>query len=228
MKKCPNCGQFTARTKDWACPWCGYPLLSRSYRIIPKTYGELKEERLREQRALLGQLAPQPEETSQSQTEVTPRPEPVPELEIKLPPEPEAEPSVKSKHEITTEPEPEQTPEDQLEAVPEPKPTAAGPDVDELFSTLEADKVAAEAQYKDKILKVTGLVYRTVINENMDVDYVILTSAKKYGEWKVTCTFDKKHGQELNRLVEQDTVTVQGKYGGFRANILMHDCVLIK
>ena len=46
MPKCPNCGRETARTEDWACQWCGYPLLSESYKKIPKTFKQLKEERL--------------------------------------------------------------------------------------------------------------------------------------------------------------------------------------
>ena len=50
MRKCPNCGQPTVRTKDWACPWCGYPLLSRSYGEIPKTYEELKPKAVRSER----------------------------------------------------------------------------------------------------------------------------------------------------------------------------------
>ncbi len=45
MQKCPNCGRPTARTEDWACQWCGYPLFSRSYKKIPKTFRELREER---------------------------------------------------------------------------------------------------------------------------------------------------------------------------------------
>ncbi|MFC2022918.1 hypothetical protein ACFLTL_02015 [Chloroflexota bacterium] len=49
MLNCPNCGQPTKRTEDWACFLCGYPLLSRSYRKIPKTYKQLKEERSHEQ-----------------------------------------------------------------------------------------------------------------------------------------------------------------------------------
>lgn len=48
MKNCPNCGRPTLRTEDWACQWCGYPLLSKSYKKIPKTYREIKEEALRE------------------------------------------------------------------------------------------------------------------------------------------------------------------------------------
>jgi hypothetical protein len=45
MPACPNCGRQTQRTKDWACEWCGYPLLSRAYKKIDKTYRELQEER---------------------------------------------------------------------------------------------------------------------------------------------------------------------------------------
>jgi uncharacterized protein len=46
MPRCPNCHREALRTEDWACQWCGYPLLSKSYKKIPKTYKELREERL--------------------------------------------------------------------------------------------------------------------------------------------------------------------------------------
>lgn len=45
MRKCPNCGRVAVKTEDWACQWCGYPLLSASYEIS-KNYKELREERL--------------------------------------------------------------------------------------------------------------------------------------------------------------------------------------
>ena len=44
MQKCPNCGQTTTRTEDWACPWCGHPLLSRSYKKVAKTFRQIKKE----------------------------------------------------------------------------------------------------------------------------------------------------------------------------------------
>ncbi len=31
MPKCPNCGLKAEITRDWACRWCGYPLISRYY-----------------------------------------------------------------------------------------------------------------------------------------------------------------------------------------------------
>ena len=42
---CPNCGRPTMRTADWVCQWCGYPLLSGSYKKLDKTYAELQAER---------------------------------------------------------------------------------------------------------------------------------------------------------------------------------------
>jgi hypothetical protein len=45
MAACPNCGRQTLRTKDWACQWCGYPLISRAFKKIDKTFKELQEER---------------------------------------------------------------------------------------------------------------------------------------------------------------------------------------
>jgi ribosomal protein L37E len=45
MASCPNCGRQTLRTKDWACQWCGYPLISRAFKVIDKTFKELQAER---------------------------------------------------------------------------------------------------------------------------------------------------------------------------------------
>ncbi len=75
MKKCPNCGRPTERTKDWACIWCGHPLLSGSYRRIEKTYQELKAERLPRQEPVKEEKAeklPRQEPTEEEKTEKSP------------------------------------------------------------------------------------------------------------------------------------------------------------
>ena len=46
MPRCPNCYRETMRTKDWACYLCGYPLASPVFKLIDKTYGEIRQERL--------------------------------------------------------------------------------------------------------------------------------------------------------------------------------------
>jgi len=46
MPRCPNCFRETMRTTDWACYLCGYPLASPGFKLIEKTYGQIREERL--------------------------------------------------------------------------------------------------------------------------------------------------------------------------------------
>lgn len=46
MPRCPNCFRETMRTTDWACYLCGYPLASPGFKLVEKTYGQIREERL--------------------------------------------------------------------------------------------------------------------------------------------------------------------------------------
>lgn len=290
MPNCPNCGQPTSRTRDWACQWCGYPLISKAFRPIPKTYKELQEERRPverlpvEREAEVPTLEPEPipppeiepvaeveaepvveperEPVAEAEPEpVEPKPEPKrrrkrvlkpkakpePEVEVAAEAEPvETKPKPRRRRKPAPEPEPEQVvepePEPVLEAeaepTPEPEPVVE-PETEQtsglievgiegLYSAFTADRDASDARYKNRMLRVTGLLYRTVINENLDVAYIILTSAKKYGEWKVSCTFNKEHEKELRQLTTQQMVTVQGNYDGYRVNIQMRDCVLVR
>ena len=93
MPKCPNCGLETLRTEDWACQWCGYPLISSSYKKIPKTYHQLKQESLHDSKPV-----PEPELEPEPETEAIPEakeePAPEPEREVEPVPEPELEPAM--------------------------------------------------------------------------------------------------------------------------------------
>ena len=240
MPRCPNCGQKTARTEDWACQWCGYPLLSESYKKIPQTYKQLQEEELYKYKPSVAE--PEPEPVPEPEPEPAPEPEPEPIPELKLEPTPEPEP--------IAEPEPEPIPEPELEPTPEPEPIAepepeliAEPEpapvlepeptsgviestVEQLNSAYQADKIAANKKLTNNILKVTGVVDRIVVREHLDIQYILLTSAEKRALWNVRCTFDKKEAHNLNRLTTGQTVTVQGKYDGYERNIIMKECVL--
>ncbi|HAS27626.1 MAG TPA: hypothetical protein DCR59_00220 [Dehalococcoidia bacterium] len=46
MPRCPNCFRETMRTTDWACYLCGYPLASPGFKLVEKTYSQIREERL--------------------------------------------------------------------------------------------------------------------------------------------------------------------------------------
>lgn len=213
MLKCPNCGLETTRTEDWACQWCGYPLLSRSYERIPKTYKQLKEE---------GLFKPKPMPKPEREPEPVPQPEPEPEPEPIL----ESEPALESEREPILEPqrEPELVPEPELE----PTPVAMELNVEELFSAYEADGVAADAKFANKLLKVTGVVAMIDVKDMLDTHNIRLTGAERNLLQSVRCMFDKKHAEVLNRLTIGQTVTVQGKYDGSIIEIRMIDCVLFR
>lgn len=140
MADCPNCGRQALRTKDWACQWCGYPLISNAFKVIDKTYKEIQEERLN----VLKQNSPKEkfEFKVEYQPEPAPRKEPTqkpvykPRLEPEPPPQPQnnqsalAEPITQSiqirPEEFTPAPEPvgqEPPVINQAEANPEPTPT---------------------------------------------------------------------------------------------------------
>jgi len=196
MQKCPNCGQTTVRTEDWACQWCGYPLLSESYKKVTKTYKQLKEEKLDKRKPLVREEI---------------EPEPI------MKPEPVSE----------SEPEPIMEPEPVSELEPEPLPAAIEVTAEEVLSAYETDGVAADAKFVSKILKVTGVVNRIEVSDVRDVYEIRLTSTEKTHSESVRCTFNKKHGAELEQLTTGQTVAVQGKYDGSIIEIRIIDCVLV-
>ena len=202
MGKCPNCGRVTARTQDWACQWCGYPLLSGFYKKIPKTFRQLKEEEPHE-----------PESSAGEEPEASILPNHVPLMPTH-----------------TAEPEPKQAlePEQMMEPEPEPEPIPAAKEttVEQLISAYEVDEAAADAEFVNKFLKLTGVVIKIEVNDTLDVHYIVLTSAEKKGPQSVRCTFSKKYGAQLNKLAKKQTVTVQGKYNGSIIAMRMRDCVL--
>lgn len=128
MPRCPNCGRETLRTEDWACQWCGNPLLSGAFKKIPKTYRELQEERSFEVRPAL-EDEPAPAPVAAVEVAPIPRaPEPEPEIapETPAPPEPvaEVEAEVKAESEVEPSPEPEGEPVAEEEPVAEAEPVA--------------------------------------------------------------------------------------------------------
>ena len=95
-------------------------------------------------------------------------------------------------------------------------------------SAFQSDRVAAEAKITDKTLRVTGVVDSIFVKDTLGLHYAILAGAEKGGVWKVRCTFDREHARELKQLTTGQTVTVQGEYDGYRKNILMNRCVLVR
>ncbi len=221
MPRCPNCSRETMRTEDWACQWCGYPLLSGSYKKIPKTYKQLKEERLYKP-----EPEPEAEQVPESQKKPVPEVEPIPEEIPILLPKPELEREAEPIQERESGPELE---EEEAEPVQEsePEPAAMELTVEELLSAYETDEVAADAKFVNNILRVTGVVAMIDIKDKLDTHYIRLTGAEGNLLQSVQCVFDKKHAPALEQLEKGQTVTVQGTYNGSIIAIRMVDCVLV-
>jgi len=122
MPKCPNCGRDTYRTEDWACQWCGHPLLYGAFKRVPKTFRQIQEERgyspepdLGDEPELVQVAKAKPAATPPPPSSPPPQmsePEPEPEIEpeIPSPPEPVAEVATEAEvkgEAITSEPEAE-------------------------------------------------------------------------------------------------------------------------
>ena len=200
MPDCPNCGQKTERTEDWACRWCGYPLLSRSYKKTSKTYKQLRDEGLYKSSTY----------TTESDLEPIVEPERIPVAQI--------EPGT------ITEPKPLWKLE--AEAIVESKSIIVVT-AEELLSAYETKGLAADKEFTNKILKVTGIITRILINDFNNRYEIDLTGTEEHELGDIQCTFDKSHLSELNRLVIGQTVTVQGQYNGFVINSLLKDCMLV-
>jgi hypothetical protein len=83
MAVCPNCGRQALRTKDWACQWCGYPLISRAFKVIDKTYKELQEERSLNSMTVDADIDAKPGYEEETAFEPEPEPERKPQKEKK-------------------------------------------------------------------------------------------------------------------------------------------------
>ena len=254
MANCPNCGQATERTQDWACQWCGYPLVSGSFRQMSKTYQEAKAERLQKLAVVEvietdiqeGTDVAEATEVAADVSESTAEPEaPEPDIvdeakkavevepEIKSEPVPEPEPAAEA--ELTSEGEP--VVEDSGEAgetgesIPEIDATQSPGiiliTIEELNEACHADSEAAEARFAGSILQITAEVGRIPPVESSEKPCLILISSEKPTAMNILCVFDKQHEAAINNLLEGQLVTVQGRYDGCVMNILVNDCVLI-
>ena len=98
---------------------------------------------------------------------------------------------------------------------------------EELLSTYKAEGAAADAQYANRLLKITGVVNRIEVKAELNIHYITLASSQGSLLENMRCVFDKKHADELNRLIVGQEVTVQGKYDGSVIDMRMKDCVLV-
>ncbi|MFQ5997426.1 MAG: hypothetical protein ACE5KP_07385, partial [Dehalococcoidales bacterium] len=114
------------------------------------------------------------------------------------------------------------------ELEPEPTTGIITVTVDELSSSFNRDKAAANSKLLNKILNVTGMVDKIFVKDHLDIYYILLTSNAKQEIWNVRCTFGREQIPQLTRLATGQTVTVQGKYDSYERNIILKECTLVR
>ena len=226
MANCPNCGQETLRTKDWACQWCGYPLLSGTFQQIQKTYKEIKAERLETAVPLEADM---PESDAIAAREAVAE---IPESVIESGPS-----GIEPAGEVEPEAEsfPDRGPTDDTGITEEPvseasiteMPGVTSISVSELSRLCEANSENAEAWFAGGSLRISGEVGRIPRVESTENPSLILVDPEKSATKNVLGVFDKQYEEAINELSVGQMVTVQGKYDGCIINILVTDCVLI-
>lgn len=114
----------------------------------------------------------------------------------------------------------------QSNAVATPEPEYVEITAKDLLTAYEENTVAADNQYKNQLLKVTGTV-GSIGKDIMDSAYVTLTNDDPYSFISVQCFFEKDNLDDIATLKEGDTVTITGVCDGNTLNVLLKQCDLV-
>jgi hypothetical protein len=97
-------------------------------------------------------------------------------------------------------------------------------DAPQMYIDYKTNEIAADAKYKSKLIRVTGIV--VVIDSS---PYISLAAgpASIYGLDVVRCNFDSKYKTDLAQLSKGQTTTVQGMCKGYSLNVILENCILI-
>jgi DNA-directed RNA polymerase subunit RPC12/RpoP len=196
MAKCHNCGRETLRTEDWACQWCGHPLLYGSFKKIDKTYRQLKEERLnktvREEK-----IIQEPEMEPEIEKEIEPKQDLEVIKRIKLEPESELEIENDVIQEMEKETVQEAEPEEKVE---ESEPESVVEPEGEPSKAVE-DKNETEVEPEEEIKPEPEVVEEPEPEpepENADMELTVTEILAAYDEDDVTA--DEKFVNKILRV----------------------------
>jgi len=91
----------------------------------------------------------------------------------------------------------------------------------QLYQAYQANEIAADEKYKDKIIQVSGRI-RDIGNDLMDNPYITLVGDQYFGD--VQCFFNEK--SVVANLSKGQQITVLGICDGLMINVLLNDCVV--
>lgn len=109
------------------------------------------------------------------------------------------------------------------------QPTDIKISANRLFKEYEANQVAADEKYKDKILEISGIV-DDIGKDIADQIYVALKVGGEYEISVVQCYFSGEHTSEAAQLKKGQKITIKGKCEeqNIVGNIIINGCVIVK
>ncbi len=94
-----------------------------------------------------------------------------------------------------------------------------------LMADYNANEVAADAQYKGRIVDVSGTI-NSIGKDILDTPYVALTTNEYYSV--VQCMFSKSDQAQLASLAKDTKITLRGRVSGKLGNIIVRDCSIVR
>lgn len=96
-----------------------------------------------------------------------------------------------------------------------------------LMADYEANEVAADAQYKNKLVTVSGSIF-AIGKDVLNIPYVALNGNSPSIIFNVQCMFDKGDQAQLSTLAKDQKITLQGRVSGKLGNVLVKDCSIVR
>jgi len=95
----------------------------------------------------------------------------------------------------------------------------------ELFSAYKENTIAADSQYKDKLVEVSGAV-DNIGKDILDAPYVSMNCGGQcFGS--VQCMLKAGEDTKALSLKQGDAVTFRGRVDGYLMNVLIRECVFV-
>ena len=107
------------------------------------------------------------------------------------------------------------------EKVEQPQEEAVKVSAEKLSSDYEANGVAADQKYKDKLVEITGTI-DNIGTDILETPYITFETGNLVKS--VQCMFKREDSPRLAQLSEGIQITVQGRVSSDLLNILVRDC----
>ncbi len=102
------------------------------------------------------------------------------------------------------------------------EPTAYNLTAEQIYADFEANQIAADTKYKDKVVTVTG----AISGIGKDVASNAYVTIGGMGLDGVQCLFPKGQESAISQLSKGQSITAKGKVSGKMGNVIVRNCTL--